>query len=169
MRSTRTLASLALAAITIVALGCGDDDPTRPGSVTFPDWPASLNAPFCIRGTALVGDTKSGTISDTDCDATDIDPGADGFFEVWRVRVASAQDVTFDANSTFDNYLTVIRVNSVTATNLDVTIVGEDDDRVPGGNTNALVTVRLDPNVDYVVVIAGYDDTETGPYTLAIR
>jgi|SRR5687767_8082718 len=168
MRSIRTLTRLALVATITVALGCGDDDPTGPGSVTFPDWPASLNTPFCIRGTALVGDTKSGTISDTDCDATDIDPGADGYFEVWRIRVASAGDVTFDASSTFDNYLTVVRVNSVTATSLNVTVVGENDDRSQT-DLNALVTVRLEPNVDYVVVIAGYDDTETGPYTLAIR
>ena len=166
--TTRTLARLALVVTTTVALGCGDDDPTGPGSVTFPDWPTTLNTPFCIRGTAVVGDTKSGTISDTDCEAANIDPGADGFFEVWRVRVASSQDVTFDANSTFDNYLTVIRVNSVTATTINVAIIGEDDDRATG-NTNALVTVRLEPNVDYVVVISGFDDTETGPYTLAIR
>jgi hypothetical protein len=56
----------------------------------------------------------------------------------------------------------------VTATNLNVTVVGENDDRSQT-DLNALVTVRLEPNVDYVVVIAGYDDTETGPYTLAIR
>jgi len=169
MRIGRRLAALAVVAATTIALGCGDDDdPTGPGSVTFPDWPASLNTPFCIRGTALVGDTKSGTISDTDCDAADIDPGAEGYFEVWRVRVASAQDVTFDASSTFDNYLTVIRVNSVTATNLNVAVIGENDDRSQT-NLNALVTVRLEPNVDYVVVMAGYDDAETGPYTLAIR
>jgi hypothetical protein len=167
MRSS-TLASLALVATTAVALGCGDDDPTGPGSVTFPDWPSSLETPFCIRGTAVVGDTKAGAIADTDCDAADIDPGADGFFEVWRVRVGSSRDVTFDASSTFDNYLTVVRVNSLTATNLNVTVIGENDDRSQA-DLNALVTVRLEPNVDYVVVIAGFDDTETGPYTLAIR
>ena len=107
---------LALAATLAVGFACGDDDPTGPGSVTFPDWPATIITGFCVRGTAVVGDTKSGTLSDTDCDVADIDPSDVGYFEVWRVRVASARDVTFDASSTFDNVLVVLRVNAVTAT-----------------------------------------------------
>jgi hypothetical protein len=169
MLTTRTLSRLALVATAAVALACGDDDdPTGPGSVTFPDWPATFISAFCVRGTAVVGDTKSGAIADTDCDLDDISPGEPGFYEIWRVRVASSRDVTFDASSTFDNFLAVLRVTNVTATDADVTLVGQNDDR-SAGNTNALVTVRLEPNVDYVVVLSGFDDTETGPYTLAIR
>jgi hypothetical protein len=170
MFAIRTLRRLPLAAMVAVGLACGDDDdPTGPGSVTFPDWPATVVTAFCVRGNAVVGETKSGTISDTDCDVADVDPSDEGYFEVWRVRVASARDVTFDANSTFDNFLAVVRVNSVTTTSLDVEVVGENDDRAPLTNTNALVTVRLEPNVDYAVAISGFDYTETGPYTLAIR
>jgi hypothetical protein len=168
MSTTRKLNRLALVATVAVGLACGDDDPTGPGSVTFPDWPATVVAAFCVRGTAVVGDTKSSTLSDTDCDSADINPADESYYEVWRVRVASSRDVTFDANSTVDNFLAVVRVNSVSATDLDVTVVGENDDRTPT-NVNALVTVRLEPNVDYAVAISGFDDTETGPYTLAIR
>lgn len=168
MRTTRTLNTLALVATVAVGLACDDDDATGPGNVTFPDWPAAVVTGFCVRGTAVVGDTKSSAIATTDCNAADIDPSDEGYFEVWRVRVASSRDVTFDANSTFDNFLAVVRVNSVSATDLDVTVVGENDDRSPT-NLNALVTVRLEPNVDYAVAISGFDDTETGPYTLAIR
>lgn len=168
MVTTRTLDTLAVAATLAVGFACGDDDPTGPGPVTFPDWPATIVTGFCVRGTAVVGDTKSGTLSDTDCDAADIDPGEVGFYEGWRVRVASARDVTFDASSTFDNVLVVLRVNAVTATSLDAEFVGGNDDR-SGTDTNALVTVRLEPNLDYAVAISGFDYTQTGPYTLAIR
>lgn len=76
--------------------------------------------------------------------------------------------MTFDASSTFDNVLVVLRVNAVTATSLDADVVDGNDDRSIT-DTNALVTVRLEPNVDYAVAIAGFDYTETGPYTLTIR
>ena len=168
MLSVRTLTRLALAATITGSLGCGDDDPTGPGSVTFADWPAAVVAGFCVRGTAAVGDTKSGIISDTDCDVADVNPADEGYYEIWRVRVASASDVTFDANSTFDNFLAIIRIDGVTATDLNVTVVGENDDRSQN-NFNALVTVRLQPNVDYAVVVSGFDYSETGAYTLAIR
>ena len=168
MLGTRTFARLALVASLAAVLGCDDDDPTGPGSVTFPDWPSAVVTGLCVRGTAVVGDTKSGTIADTDCDVADVNPADEGYFEIWRIRVATAQDVTFDASSTFDNFLAVVRVNSVTATDLDVTVVGENDDRSTT-NLNALVTVRLQPNVDYAVVVSGYDYAEVGAYTLAIR
>jgi hypothetical protein len=169
MPTTRTIKNAALLAVLAAGLACGDDDdPTGPGSVTFPDWPATIVTGFCVRGTSVVGDTKSGSITNTDCDAADVDPTDEGYFEIWRVRVASSRDVTFDANSTFDNYLTVLRVNSVTATSVDVAVIGENDDR-SATNLNALVTVRLEPNVDYAVAISGFDYAETGPYTLSIR
>ena len=168
MSTAPTFSRVALLAALAAGLACSDDDPTGPGAVTFPDWPATIVTGFCVRGTAIVGDDKSGTLADTDCDAADIDPTAEGYFEVWRVRVASAVNVTFDANSDFDNYLAVLRVNSVSATDADIAFVADNDDR-SASNTNALVTARLEPNVDYVVLIAGYDYTETGPYTLAIR
>lgn len=168
MVTTRTIQGLALVATLAVGVACGDDDPAGPGSVTFPDWPATMTSGFCVRGTAVVGDTKSGTISDTDCDVADVEPSDDGYYEVWRVRVATARDVTFDANSAFDNVLAVFRVNAVTATSLDAEVVGENDDRSTN-DLNGLVTVRLQPNVDYAVAISGFDYAETGPYTLAIR
>jgi hypothetical protein len=168
MLGTRTFTRLAVIASLTAVLGCDDDDPTGPGSVTFPDWPAAVVSDFCVRGTGLVGDTKSGTISDADCDFGDINPGGEGFYEIWRIRVASAQDVTFDANSTFDNYLAVIRIEGVTATDIDATVIGENDDR-SAVNLNALVTIRLQPNVDYAVIVSGFDDTEVGAYTLAVR
>jgi hypothetical protein len=157
-----------LATAVVVGVACGDDDPTGPGEITFPDWPAPALSALCVRGTALVGDTKSGSISASDCDGADVNPDVTGYFETWRVRVASAGDVTFDLSSSFDNFLTVLRVNSVSASGGSVTIIADNDDRSPT-DANALVRVRLEPNVDYVVGISGFDETATGAYTLAIQ
>ena len=168
MGAIRSLGRLAVVAAGAAGLACGDDDPTGPGSVSFPDWPATIVAAFCVRGTAVVDETKSSTLADTDCDVAAFDPVNEGYFEAWRVRVASARDVTFDASSTFDNVLTVFRVNSVSATSVDIDVLGGNDDR-SATSTNALVTVRLEPNVDYAVAVSGVFYEETGPYTLALR
>ena len=168
MLAIRSLHRFALVVTVAAGLACGDDDPTGPGSVTFPDWPSTIVTGFCVRGNAVVGETKSATLADTDCDVADIDPMEVGYFEVWRVRVASSRDVTFDASSTFDNVLAIFRVNSVSATSVDFDVIASNDDRAQG-NSNALVTVRLEPNVDYAVAVGGFDYTDTGAYTLAIR
>lgn len=151
------LAILALGAL----LGCSKDG-TGPGGVTFPTLPSDLLAAFCSRGEAVVGQTKSGSVAASDCDA------GDSYYEVWRVRVASTTSVTFDVTSGFDNYLTIARLESYTSTGATVAIVGENDDR-SSSDLNALVTVTLQPSTDYFVSVSGYDYGETGSYTLRIR
>ena len=152
-----TRLSLAL----LVVLAACSKDSTGP-SVTFPPLPSDLLAGFCVQGEATVGQTKSGAVNDDDCDA------GDSFFELWRVRVAETTSVTFDATSGFDNYLTVVRLNSYTSSSANFTILGENDDRA-SGNLNALVTVTLQPGIDYFVSVSGYDYSETGSYSLRIR
>jgi hypothetical protein len=158
--------------IALIALGlglaCGKDS-SGPGGVTFPSLPSNMLATFCVRGEGLVGQTKSGSVTSGDCDAGDVDPADSSYYEVWRVRVASVTSVTFDANSAFDNYLTVLRLDSYTSNSASLTLMGENDDRQAGVNLNALVTVTLQPNTDYFVSISGYDYSETGPYSLQIR
>lgn len=158
---------VALLAIGATA-GCGKDS-TGPRGVDFPSLPDQMLTAFCVRGEALVGQTKSGSVTSGDCDAADIEASDSSFYEVWRVRVSSPRSVTFDASSSFDNYLVVLRLDSYTATTASLTTIGENDDRVPGTDLNALVTVTLQPDTDYFVSISGYDYDETGPYSLAIR
>lgn len=152
-----------------LAVGCGGSDSNGPDGVGFPSLPSDLLNAYCVRGEALVGQTKTGSVTFDDCDAADIEPSDSSYYEVWRVRVASQTAVTFDANSSFDNYLVVLRLDSHTATSAILTQMAENDDRVPGTNLNALVTVTLQPNTDYFVSISGYDYDETGPYSLDIR
>lgn len=149
-------------AILAVVAGCSKDSSGPGAGVNFPSLPADMLAAFCHRGNAVVGETKSGAVSAPDCDA------GDSYYEIWRVRVAATTSVTFDANSGFDNYLEVVRLESYTATSATVTQIGSNDDRAEG-NLNALVTVTLQPDTDYFVAISGYDYTETGSYTLQIR
>lgn len=150
----------------VVLLGAGlacKDSSDPGGGVTFPPLPGQVLAAVCHRGDRVVGQDANGTVSSSDCDS------GDSYFEIWRVRVAGTRSVTFDANSSFDNYLTVVRLDSYTQTGASVTTIGEDDDRVPGSNTNALVTVTLQPNIDYFVAVSGYDYFEQGSYSLQIR
>jgi len=162
------MARALLASVVAFGVACSKDS-SGPDGVNFPALPSTLLTAFCNRGNALVGQTKSGMLSSGDCDAAAIDPGDNSYYEIWRVRVASPITVTFDANSGFDNYLTVLRLDSYTDYSANLTIVGENDDRVPGSNFNALVSVTLQPNIDYFVSVSGYDYSETGPYTLQIR
>ena len=150
-----------LAALLVLGVACSKDG-TGPGGVTFPPLPSDLLAGFCSRGEAVAGQTKSGSVTASDCDA------GDSYYEVWRVRVASPASVTFDATSGLDNYLTIARLESYTSTSETVTIVGENDDRSTS-DLNALVTVTLQPNTDYFVSVSGYDYSQTGSYTLRIR
>lgn len=150
------LAVLALGAL----LGCSKD-PGGP-DIEFPELPVQLLEGFCVQGEAVAGQTKNGNLTAGDCD------GGDSFFELWRVRVSSPADVTFDASSGFDNYLTVVRLNSYTTSSANFSIVAENDDR-SSSNFNALVTVTLSPGSDYFVVVSGYDYSQTGSYTLRIR
>jgi len=149
-----------LLALALLA-GCSKD--SSGPSVDFPALPENLLSAFCVQtGGATVGQTKTGTLSAGDCDA------GDSYYEIWRVRVAQSTSVTFDANSGFDNYLEVARLNSYTSSSANITMLGENDDRATG-NFNALLTVTLEPGIDYFVVVSGYDYSETGSYSLRIR
>lgn len=169
MKLTRRAGISLFAATTMLTAGCGDDEPTATG-LQFPAFPQTLIQALCFRGNGTVGETKTGTLDTADCDAAEvIDATLTTYFETWRVRVATAGDVTFDASSGFDNVLVVARVNQITQTSIDADVIGQNDDRAPGTDTNALVTVRLEPNTDYLVGILGTDYSQVGSYTLRIQ
>jgi hypothetical protein len=153
MRASRAIAGLALCA---ALPACKDS--TGP-SLAFPTLPAAALAEFCVRGEKTVNGAISGTIAVSDC------PFGDGsFFESWRLRVASAGAYRFTATSTFDNVLLVVRLDSIVGDEVFATTMAFDDDSGP--DTNALIaSVTLQPNVDYFLVVNGFDAGSVGPYT----
>ena len=93
-----------------------------------------------------------------------------GYYEIYRVRGESRESVTFEADSEFDNWLTLLRLVSYDPDTQEVVVqyLAENDDRTDE-DLNALITYTLLSGVDYFISISGYDYLEKGPYTLQIR
>jgi hypothetical protein len=145
-------------------LACGGDNGTGPNDetgVTFPAIDPALAALVCIRGQAVPPTSKTGTITDDDCHTTIVD---DGYWETWRVRVPSATSVTFTVDSGFDSWLELARVGDVNDPVNTLTFLAQDDDSGPG--LDAMLTHSLQANTEYIISVSGYDDSETGSYTL---
>lgn len=164
MRHQRVFALL-LAAAGAGLLACSKDSSTGPSNDELPA--ALLNA-YCVRDIAQLGETKSGVISSADCNSNAIDQSDSSYYEVYRIRVSASTLVVFDANSSFDNFLTVLRLDSHTQTTASLTVVAQNDDRAYPSNLNALASATLQPNVDYFVSISGYNYSQVGSYTLHI-
>jgi hypothetical protein len=152
----------AIVLLLMATFACGGDKSTGPGGVTFPSIPqATLNA-YCIRGQAVPPQTKSGSIATSDCQDT---PG-EGYWEGFRVRVGTSGTVTFTVTSTFNSYLELFRIDDLDDIENTTFLLVEDDDSA--GNLDARLSYALQPNTEYVIVISGWDDTETGSYNLAM-
>lgn len=132
------------------------------GTVTFPAVSSSQLALYCVRGEAVPPTSRTGSISATDCQDG---PGL-SYYEAYRVRVATGATVAFRMSSTFDSYLVLLRIDQLDDFSGSAVFLGEDDDSA--GNLDALLSFRLDPNVEYLIIVAGLDDLETGTYTLTI-
>lgn len=157
-----------LLGVMFVSLACGGGDGdggTGPGGLTFPPLSSAVNAQYCVRGNATIGANKTGTIAASDCDYDVVFTGQ-GYFEIWRVRVAEAASVTFTVSApSFDSY---IDVGSITIANGDVTgltPLGSDDDT---NGDDPVLTLDLVPDTDYIAVISGFDYPDVGSYTLSI-
>ena len=148
-------------------IGAACKDGNGPDGLTYPDLSAAVRSTFCVMSNVTAGDNPGGVISSADCDANDVDPSDVGYYEVYIVKVASARSVTFEVSSAFDSYLTLLRLDSFTATSVNLTGLGEDDDS--GSGLDAMLSYALQPGVNYVIAVGGYDYTETGSYSLAIR
>jgi len=144
----------------LALIGCGDDS-TGPAGIEFPDLPSGLLAAYCVVGERQPSQAISGTVSNTDCQLSD-----SSYYEVWRVRVATAGNYQFAATSTFDNFISVLRLESYSGSSATLSTLAFDDDSGPG--TNGLLTASLQPNTDYFFVVNGYSQADVGPYTATI-
>src|SRR5688572_15199760 len=155
------------AAVTVaLALAC--DDSSGPGGLEFPALSPALRSTFCVMGNVTVGESPSGALTSSDCDSADIDPGDTGYYEVYLVKVTGTRSVTFDVNSNFDSFLTLLRLDSFNATSASLSGLAENDDRSVS-DFDALLTFTLQAGTNYVIAVGGYDYSETGSYTLQIR
>ena len=144
----------------VAAVSC-KGDATGPAGITFPEISSTLRANYCVRSNAIVGQTKSGAISSTDCD------DGSGYYETYIVKVSTARTVTFTVGSAFDSYLILLEIDSFSATDYVSTFLDADDDS--GVGLDAQLSFVLEPGVDYVIVISGLNYSDVGSYTLQIQ
>ncbi|NJD09255.1 MAG: hypothetical protein FIB01_02045 [Gemmatimonadetes bacterium] len=148
-------------AVILAVAACGKDDGTGPADeVSFPALAAATTSLFCIRGTAIPPSSRTGTITQDDCD-----DGA-SFFDTWRVRVKSSGSVTFTVSSQFDSYLVLRRIDSLSDPAFSSVLLAYDNDSADG--QDAQLTYSLQPDTEYWIAVSGYDYTGTGPYSLNI-
>lgn len=148
----------------LILVGCGDS--TGPGvDVDFPAIAPADLAQYCIRGQAAPPTTRSGSITVTDCQGGG-DPfyGQSGYYDALHVRVANTAAVTFTVDSNFDSWLDLLRVGDVSDIANTLTALASDDDAAPG--LDAEITQVLSPDTDYFLRVSGFDDSETGSYTV---
>jgi hypothetical protein len=159
----------ALALALAVGCGGGDNDGTGPGSdLDFPPLDPSVNAALCVRGNRTVGQNASSSITTSDCDYSVFIGTADaGYFEIWRVRVASVRTVTFTVSApAFDSYLDIAQATIDNGQVTDMQQLATNDDT---NGDDPVITIELQPNVDYAAVVSGFNDAATGSYTLTIE
>jgi hypothetical protein len=152
-----------LLALLASVLACGDNGSgPEEDEVSFPTIDQQVIDEFCIRGTAIPPASKSGTITVGDCSFGE----DDGYYDFYRIRVESDGEVTFAINSDFDSWLDLIRVGDPNDPENTSAFLASDDDSA--GNLDAALTYNLLTNTEYWVGVSGFDDSETGSYTLNI-
>ena len=93
--------------------------------------------------------------------------GDDSFFEGWRVRVDADAQITFAVDSGFDSVLDLFVIDVANPVLAIGNLVAFDDDG--SGALDALLTVDLDANTEYWIVVSGFDAVDVGNYTLNIN
>jgi hypothetical protein len=148
--------------IAVGLVSCGGDS-SGPSGPKYPPLNASVVATLCIRGNLSVGKKSSGSVTATDCDDTNWGT----YFETWRIRVTKPRTVTFTASAPgFDAVMDVDEIIISDGDIVDATYIDGDDDTI---GDDPRVIVDLLPDHDYIVVVYGYDYSETGTYDLFVE
>jgi hypothetical protein len=161
---------LALAALTLTLTACPKDDGDERGSIVDPPGQTNIERLYtaiCLRGNLTIGQLASGSINSQDCDSADFIEDDEGYFESWRLRVTRPERLIVEAESTFDNTITVFSVTEGIE-EPEIVFEGWNDDR-PSGGTNALLSLELRPGRDYIIIVGGYDYDEQGGYRVRAR
>jgi hypothetical protein len=112
-----------------------------------------------------VGQTRSGSVTPSDCDAYSF-TGDYGYFEVWRARVSDSRNVTITLTAPFDAVLSVYTLSIANGEVTSYAWFGGVDSTYSGVEH---LQGPAEPNVDYAIVVRGYDYPEVGNYSLQIQ
>ncbi len=154
-------ARVACAAILALASWSCDDDPSGPENLDYPTLSSELQTTLCVRGNATSGQTKTGSISAADCDDNQ------GYAEYYVVKVGTTRVVTFTVNSTFDSFLTLLRIDSFTATTANLSELDTDDESA--GNQDARLSFTLEAGTNYLIAVSGVSIGQLGTYSMTIE
>ena len=121
----------------------------------------------------MAGGGRTGNINNTDCDTSQsegvfsvrIGALAGGQFEGWRIRVEETTTVTITTSANFDTTLDIYRIPDLTDPS-SASFLSFDDDSGPGSDAELQST--LSPNTEYWIFVSGFDESETGLYTLTV-
>jgi hypothetical protein len=140
---------------------------------------------------AASGQTEqSSTLGSNDCAVADVpeieEVLQEGQFESIFLLIDQLERAALEVESQFDAAVALFRIDNArvsssqsgagssglraaeSALAADLTLIASNDDQSTGDRSPRVVAT-LRPNVDYLVVISGFDDTETGSYTMRAR
>lgn len=134
--------------------------------------PEEVRKEYCIQGeqALLLSDVLSGAQALTsDISASDCSDANGGHFETWHVFADQTETVIVVAESDFDNLMRLVQLEDIKQTpdgyDVEVRIVAENDDQ--GKNdSRARVAATLEEGKDYLLILSGFNEDETGPYDL---
>ena len=105
-----------------------------------------------------VNETHSGTLTEDD----EKRPEDDSYFDTYTFRTQEGYALNVEMSSTdFDTYLMVVGPSGQE--------IGQNDDIVPGQNTNSRVTGEAPESGTYTVFANSYEAGQTGAYQLSIQ
>jgi hypothetical protein len=167
-RETQVVVMALLGIAAVFACSGGDSGGGSDNMVEFPSVSTDTLDNLCIRGELSAPGQKAGEIGAADCDDLDRDTR-----EAYRVRVQDSTDATFVVNSgssaleRFDSYLELYRVDDPSDYEGSLVLLASDNDSSHG--VDALLTYRLEPDIEYVIFVSGGGSEPEGPYTLDLR
>ena len=165
MQREKPVVAMALLGIAVIfgsSSGCSDNGGSSGSMVEFPSVSMETLGTLCIRGEQSVPGQATGEIGADDCN----DPSG-GFSEAYRVRVQDSVNATFVVTSDLDSYLELYRVGDLSDYENSRVLLADDDDSSHGDD--ALLTHRLEPDTEYLIVVSGVPPFHTGPYTLDLK
>jgi len=173
-RFTRRALGLTLAVGLVVALSqCGGDecDPADPNCgagepLSIPGQYQTDNCVKTVERTSSLADLSS-SISPTDCDNNNVDPGVRGYFETWHIFADRTDILNFSAQSDFDNKMQLLLATGTTDTSVTTQLVKQSDDRDADDN-GAHISETLQSGNDYLLRIFSLSDGQTGSYRIEI-